>query len=88
VLERGEEKLDADFVEQLSGMTTRFTFEELQVATNDFANKLGEGGFGTVFEGRLGDERIAVKRLDNVGHKKKDFLAEVETIGSIHHIMC
>lgn len=85
-LRRGEEAQDEDFIEQLPGMPTRFTFEELRVATEDFAIKLGEGGFGTVFQGIWGDEKIAVKRLDNVGHGKKDFLAEVETIGSIHHI--
>ncbi|XP_078175161.1 G-type lectin S-receptor-like serine/threonine-protein kinase SD2-5 [Carex rostrata] len=83
---RREEAQDEDFMEQLPGMPTRFTFEELRMATENFVKKLGEGGFGTVFEGRWGDERIAVKRLENVGHGNKDFLAEVETIGSIHHI--
>ena len=39
-----------------------------------------------MFERRWGDERITVKHLDNVGNAKKDFLAEVGTIGSIHHI--
>ncbi|KAI3445251.1 hypothetical protein Pfo_001916 [Paulownia fortunei] len=33
-----------------------------------------------------GWHRIAVKCLDGVGHVKKSFLAEVETIGSIHHV--
>jgi Protein kinase domain/D-mannose binding lectin/S-locus glycoprotein domain len=83
---RGKEAKDEDFIEQLPGMPTRFTFEELQMATEGFTEKLGEGGFGTVFQGKWGDEKIAVKRLDNVGHGKKDFLAEVETIGNINHI--
>ena len=30
--------------------------------------------------------KIAVKRLDGVGQGKTEFLAEVETIGSVHHI--
>ncbi|XP_078158856.1 G-type lectin S-receptor-like serine/threonine-protein kinase SD2-5 [Carex rostrata] len=85
-LRRCKEAEDEDIIEQLPGMPTRFTFEELRAATNNFVKVLGKGGFGTVFEGRWGDERIAVKRLDNIGHGKKDFLAEVETIGSIHHI--
>ncbi|XP_078159115.1 G-type lectin S-receptor-like serine/threonine-protein kinase SD2-5 [Carex rostrata] len=85
-LRRREEEQDEGIIEQLPGMLTRFTFEELRAATENFVKILGKGGFGTVFEGRWGDERIAVKRLDNVGHGKKDFLAEVETIGSIHHI--
>ncbi|XP_048566666.1 G-type lectin S-receptor-like serine/threonine-protein kinase SD2-5 [Triticum urartu] len=59
---------------------------QLEVATKQFKDKLGEGGFGSVFEGLLGEERIAVKRLARAGQGKREFLAEVQTIGSIHHI--
>ncbi|KAJ1687550.1 hypothetical protein LUZ63_018940 [Rhynchospora breviuscula] len=85
-LRRGEEEQDKDFIEHLPGMPTRFSFEELQVATENFTKKLGEGGFGIVFEGSWANKRIAVKCLYNIGHGNKDFLMEVETIGSIHHI--
>uniref|UniRef100_A0A453CR19 non-specific serine/threonine protein kinase n=1 Tax=Aegilops tauschii subsp. strangulata TaxID=200361 RepID=A0A453CR19_AEGTS len=71
---------------QLQGTPMRFTFHQLEVATEQFRDKLGEGGFGSVFEGQLGGERIAVKRLDQAGQGKKEFSAEVQTIGSIHHI--
>ncbi|KAL4611706.1 hypothetical protein ACB092_08G144800 [Castanea dentata] len=48
--------------------------------------ELGVGGFGTVFEGTLVDDtKVAVKRFDGLSQIKKSFLAEVETIGSIHH---
>ncbi|XP_008791435.2 G-type lectin S-receptor-like serine/threonine-protein kinase SD2-5, partial [Phoenix dactylifera] len=77
---------EEDQFDQLPGMPTRFSFEELKVATENFCKKLGEGGFGSVFDGKLGDMRVAVKRLDGVGQGKKEFLAEVQTIGSIHHI--
>ncbi|XP_020157068.1 probable receptor-like protein kinase At5g20050 [Aegilops tauschii subsp. strangulata] len=70
----------------LKGTPMRLTFQQLDIATEQFREKLGEGGFGSVFEGQLGDERIAVKRLDHAGHGEKEFLAEVHTIGSIHHI--
>ncbi|XP_022682072.1 zeamatin [Setaria italica] len=76
---------DEEFGE-LPGMPTRFTFQQLQEATDQFKCKLGEGGFGSVFEGQYGEERIAVKRLDRAGQGKREFLAEVQTIGSIHHI--
>jgi len=76
---------DEEFGE-LPGMPTRFTFQQLQEATDQFRHKLGEGGFGSVFEGQYGEERIAVKRLDRAGQGKREFLAEVQTIGSIHHI--
>ncbi|XP_044333961.1 PR5-like receptor kinase [Triticum aestivum] len=71
---------------KLQGTPMRFTFHQLEVATEQFRDKLGEGGFGSVFEGQLGGERIAVKRLDQAGQGKKEFSAEVQTIGSIHHI--
>ncbi|KAL6626597.1 hypothetical protein ACP70R_030323 [Stipagrostis hirtigluma subsp. patula] len=76
---------DEEFGE-LPGMPTRFTFQQLEEATDQFREKLGEGGFGSVFEGKYGEERIAVKRLDQVGQGKREFLAEVQTIGNIHHI--
>ncbi|XP_027156707.1 G-type lectin S-receptor-like serine/threonine-protein kinase SD2-5 [Coffea eugenioides] len=73
--------------EQLSGMPVRFSFQELQDATGNFSKLLGEGGFGSVFEGVLkNEEKIAVKQLNSLGQGKKEFLAEVQTIGSIHHI--
>lgn len=64
----------------------RFTFQQLEVATQQFTEKIGEGGFGSVFKGKFGEEKIAVKRLDQAGQGKSEFLAEVQTIGSIHHI--
>ncbi|XP_006643673.1 PR5-like receptor kinase [Oryza brachyantha] len=70
----------------LQGMPRRFTFQKLQEATDQFSHKLGEGGFGSVFMGDIGGERVAVKRLDRSGQGMREFLAEVQTIGSIHHI--
>uniref|UniRef100_A0A0A9BYJ7 Protein kinase domain-containing protein n=1 Tax=Arundo donax TaxID=35708 RepID=A0A0A9BYJ7_ARUDO len=71
---------------ELQGMPTRFTFQELKVATEDFRDQIGEGGFGTVFKGQFGEEIIAVKCLDRSGQGKREFLAEVQTIGGIHRI--
>ncbi|CAL4977419.1 unnamed protein product [Urochloa decumbens] len=79
------EEEDEEFGELL-GMPTRFTFQQLQEATNQFRDKLGEGGFGSVFEGQHREERIAVKRLDRADQGKREFLAEVQTIGNIHHV--
>ncbi|KAI6697219.1 hypothetical protein NL676_017338 [Syzygium grande] len=54
---------------------TRFPYEDLKTMTGDFNNKLGEGGFGSVFLGNLpSGVRIAVKRLDGFGQIKKVIL--------------
>lgn len=81
-----EHDKDEDDFGLVAGLPTRFLFEDLKVATNNFCRKLGHGGFGSVFEGTLNGQRVAVKRLDGAGQGIKEFLAEVMTIGSIHHI--
>ncbi|XP_030953908.1 G-type lectin S-receptor-like serine/threonine-protein kinase SD2-5 [Quercus lobata] len=84
-------KEDADedeeyHLDHVPGMPTRYSYDELQTITENFNKKLGEGGFGTVFEGTLiNGTKVAVKRLDGFSQIKKSFLAEVETIGSTHH---
>ncbi|KAB2063021.1 hypothetical protein ES319_A10G189500v1 [Gossypium barbadense] len=70
----------------MSGMPTRFSYEELKNVTKNFSNKLGEGGFGFVFHGALSSgSEVAVKHLFGIGPVNKSFIAEVQTIGSIHH---
>ncbi|PHU12553.1 hypothetical protein BC332_19483 [Capsicum chinense] len=78
---------EEDFLDHVQGMPTRFSYDDLKAATENFTKKLGEGGFGSVFEGCLEDgKKIAVKCLDGIGQIKKSFLVEVETIGSLHHV--
>ncbi|KAG6423426.1 hypothetical protein SASPL_113822 [Salvia splendens] len=76
-----------NFLEGLSGMPIRFSYKDLQTATRDFSVKLGQGGFGSVYDGNLPDgTRLAVKQLEGIGQGKKEFRAEVSIIGSIHHV--
>lgn len=82
-----EEEEEDDCFQQVPGMSRRFSYEDLKIATKNFSAKLGQGGFGSVFEGILEDGiKVAVKRLDKLSQGKKEFLAEVETIGRIHHL--
>jgi hypothetical protein len=77
---------DDNFLETLSGMPIRFSYRDLQTATNNFSVKLGQGGFGSVYQGALPDgTQLAVKKLEGMGQGKKEFRAEVSIIGSIHH---
>ncbi|KAL1556055.1 putative LRR receptor-like serine/threonine-protein kinase [Salvia divinorum] len=78
--------------EEFLGLETRpytFTYAQLRAATNDFstANKLGEGGFGTVYKGTLEDGRVTAVKLLSVASRqgKSEFLAEIETISAVQH---
>ncbi|KAG2596166.1 hypothetical protein PVAP13_5KG144900 [Panicum virgatum] len=66
-----------------------FTYEELYQITNGFSaqNLLGEGGFGSVYKGRLADgKEVAVKKLkEGGGQGEREFHAEVEIISRVHH---
>ncbi|XP_039126252.1 LOW QUALITY PROTEIN: LEAF RUST 10 DISEASE-RESISTANCE LOCUS RECEPTOR-LIKE PROTEIN KINASE-like 1.2 [Dioscorea cayenensis subsp. rotundata] len=66
-----------------------FRYEELQEATSNFAeaNELGDGGFGTVYKGKLGDGRtVAVKRLyENNYRRVEQFANEVQILSGLRH---
>ncbi|XP_028053938.1 probable receptor-like protein kinase At5g20050 [Camellia sinensis] len=85
---KGESKeLDEFSVDQVPGIPTRFSYKDLRAMTCNFNDEIGKGGFGSVFQGKLNNgTKIAVKHLNGFDHVKKSFLAEVETIGSIHHV--
>ncbi|KAA0038813.1 G-type lectin S-receptor-like serine/threonine-protein kinase SD2-5 [Cucumis melo var. makuwa] len=78
---------DDNFLDGLTGTPIRYSYDDLQTATNNFSMKLGQGGFGSVYQGLLPDgTRVAVKKLEAVGQGKKEFRAEVSIMGSIHHV--
>ncbi|KAM4106089.1 hypothetical protein ACB094_04G041100 [Castanea mollissima] len=64
-------------------------FGTIKVATDDFsdANKLGQGGFGAVYKGKLFDGQvIAVKRLSkNSGQGDREFKNEVLLVAKLQH---
>ncbi|KAM5550722.1 rust resistance kinase Lr10-like [Rosa sericea] len=65
----------------------RYSFSEIKKMSNNFKNKLGEGGYGSVFKGVLRSSRFgAIKMMANSKSNGQDFVSEVATIGRIHHV--
>ncbi|KAI3714342.1 hypothetical protein L1987_72939 [Smallanthus sonchifolius] len=66
-----------------------FNFETLVFATRNFHpdNKLGQGGFGPVFKGKLDSgEEIAVKKLAHTSNQgKKEFVNEAKLLARVQH---
>lgn len=66
-----------------------YSFNTIQAATNNFsdANKLGEGGFGPVYKGKLVEgKEIAVKRLAaRSGQGLVEFKNEVQLLVKLQH---
>ncbi|MED6133148.1 hypothetical protein PIB30_025783 [Stylosanthes scabra] len=69
--------------------STRFTYSDIQQATNDFSkdNLIGEGGFGHVYKGVLKDgQQIAAKvRKDQSSQGFSEFHSEVHVLSFARH---
>ncbi|KAI9122183.1 hypothetical protein K1719_006872 [Acacia pycnantha] len=77
-----------DQIQHSSMAPKKFRLGEIRKATGRFSpqNKLGEGGFGTVYKGFLRGKEVAVKRVSKDSRQgKQEFVAEVTIIGSLHH---
>ncbi|KAG5525013.1 hypothetical protein RHGRI_031634 [Rhododendron griersonianum] len=72
----------------IPGLPMRFEYAELEAVTDYFKNRIGSGGFGSVYKGLLPDKSlVAVKRISSSGVEgDKDFCTEIEIIGNIHHV--
>uniref|UniRef100_A0A804M9U6 Uncharacterized protein n=1 Tax=Zea mays TaxID=4577 RepID=A0A804M9U6_MAIZE len=77
--ELGDENLELPFV----------SFEDIVTATDNFSedNMLGQGGFGKVYKGMLGEKKeVAIKRLgQGSGQGAEEFRNEVVLIAKLQH---
>ncbi|XP_030461331.2 G-type lectin S-receptor-like serine/threonine-protein kinase At1g61370 isoform X2 [Syzygium oleosum] len=68
---------------------TLFSFDSILLATNKFSttSKLGQGGFGSVFKGKLNDgKEVAVKRLSSSSAQGvEEFKNEIILISKLQH---
>ncbi|KAJ6917177.1 rust resistance kinase Lr10-like [Populus alba x Populus x berolinensis] len=64
----------------------RYSYSEIKKITHGFSDKLGEGGYGSVYKGKLRSGRFAaIKLLRKENANGQEFINEVATIGRIHH---
>lgn len=71
---------------ELTAMTEHWDERPL----SDGGCRLGSGGFGVVFRGRMGDKHVAVKKLNPLDGSsyedlRKQFIQEIQTLRSVSH---
>uniref|UniRef100_A0A0E0ISZ9 non-specific serine/threonine protein kinase n=1 Tax=Oryza nivara TaxID=4536 RepID=A0A0E0ISZ9_ORYNI len=89
LLQRDLVILEREIVSESDERFSLFKFSKIKDATDNFSreNKLGEGGFGHVYKGRLTtNQDIAVKRLaPNSAQGFKEFKNEIKLIACLQH---
>ncbi|XP_049936502.1 rust resistance kinase Lr10-like isoform X7 [Nymphaea colorata] len=66
---------------------TRYTYNDIIKMTKKFKHKVGQGGYGSVFQGWLPNGTVVAVKLIEKSHKDgEEFCNEVATIGRIHHV--
>ncbi|XVF79086.1 hypothetical protein PTKIN_Ptkin14bG0191000 [Pterospermum kingtungense] len=82
-----DDKIEDFLQSQNNLMPIRYSYSEIRRMTEGFKSKLGEGGYGFVFKGKLRSGRfVAIKLLKKSKANGQDFINEVATIGRIHHV--
>lgn len=65
----------------------RYRCSEIKKMTNSFQVKLGQGGYGSVYKGRLPNNRlVAVKILNTSYNNGEEFINEVVSISRTSHV--
>ncbi|XP_047316305.1 rust resistance kinase Lr10-like isoform X2 [Impatiens glandulifera] len=66
---------------------SRYSYKDIKKITSNFTTMIGQGGYGTVYKGKLSnDVHVAVKVLNDAKGNGDEFINEVGTMGKIHHV--
>ncbi|XP_015068154.1 rust resistance kinase Lr10-like [Solanum pennellii] len=87
-MKKEDQKRIESFLEDYKALRpTRYSYADIKKITEQFKYKLGQGGYGKVYKGKLSNEiLVAVKVLNNFKGEGEDFINEVGSIGRIHHV--
>ncbi|KAF3431753.1 hypothetical protein FNV43_RR26489 [Rhamnella rubrinervis] len=67
--------------------TRRYSYSDVKQMANNFIDKIGQGGYGCVYKGKLKNGRlIAVKVLNKSKGNGEEFINEVATISRTSHV--
>ena len=65
----------------------RYSYSDIKTMTNSFKDKLGQGGYGGVYKGKLQDGCfVAVKVLKELKGDGEEFINEVASISRTSHV--
>ncbi|XP_052204418.1 LEAF RUST 10 DISEASE-RESISTANCE LOCUS RECEPTOR-LIKE PROTEIN KINASE-like 2.1 isoform X9 [Diospyros lotus] len=66
---------------------TQYRYSDIAKMTNSFKDKIGQGGYGTIYKGKLNDGRlVAVKVLSKTKGNGEEFINEVASISRTSHV--
>ncbi|KAJ0253512.1 Protein kinase domain-containing protein [Hirschfeldia incana] len=87
--ESGVEPSEVDEELSVTEKVKIYKYKEIRQATDNFnpMNKIGEGGFGSVYKGHLKDGKVAAIKVLSAESRQgvKEFLTEINVISEIQH---
>ncbi|GKV16762.1 hypothetical protein SLEP1_g27356 [Rubroshorea leprosula] len=84
---KNDERVEAFILQYGSLAPKRFSYSDIKKITNSLKDKLGQGGYGSVYKGELADGHIvAVKVLRKSKGDGQDFINEVASISRTSHV--
>uniref|UniRef100_A0A7N2MST5 non-specific serine/threonine protein kinase n=1 Tax=Quercus lobata TaxID=97700 RepID=A0A7N2MST5_QUELO len=84
---KNDENIKAFILNYGSLAPKHYSYSEIKKMTNSFINKLGQGGYSSVYKGKLPNGKlVAVKVLSESKGNGEDFINEVASISRTSHV--
>ncbi|XP_050242242.1 LEAF RUST 10 DISEASE-RESISTANCE LOCUS RECEPTOR-LIKE PROTEIN KINASE-like 2.1 [Quercus robur] len=84
---KNDENVKAFILNYGSFAPKNYSYSEIKKMTNSFINKLGQGGYSSVYKGKLPNGKLmAVKVLSESKGNGEDFINEVASISRTSHV--